>query len=56
MVLPSCCARRRELIPDISSDDIDTLFQTNVIGLIYLTQIFVREFKARDTGVSDGVA
>jgi NADP-dependent 3-hydroxy acid dehydrogenase YdfG len=28
------------------------MFQTNVIGLFHLTQILVRDFKKRNTGVS----
>lgn len=42
--------RGREQIGDISDADIDVMFNTNVIGLIHLTQIFVREMKKRNTG------
>ncbi|KAL7422160.1 hypothetical protein Q5752_002805 [Cryptotrichosporon argae] len=42
--------RGREHVGDIADADIDVMFQTNVIGLIHLTQLFVREFKRRNTG------
>ncbi|WVQ71411.1 hypothetical protein IAR50_000947 [Cryptococcus sp. DSM 104548] len=33
-----------------AEDDINVMFSTNVIGLINLTQIFIRQFKARNRG------
>ncbi|KAK1924741.1 short-chain dehydrogenase [Papiliotrema laurentii] len=33
-----------------ANEDIDVMFNTNVIGLIHLTQIFVREFKKQNSG------
>jgi 3-hydroxy acid dehydrogenase/malonic semialdehyde reductase len=42
--------RGREHVGDISGEDIDIMFQTNVIGLFHLTQILVRDFKKRNTG------
>ncbi|PWN47981.1 putative NADP(+)-dependent dehydrogenase [Violaceomyces palustris] len=39
-----------EKVGDISPDDIDVMIDTNVRGLIHLTQIFVREFKKRQAG------
>ncbi|RXK39559.1 malonic semialdehyde reductase [Tremella mesenterica] len=41
----------REHIGVISDEDIDVMFQTNVIGLIHITQIFVREFKKQNSGM-----
>lgn len=32
---------------EIAQEDIETVFNTNVLGLIQLTQILVRHFKAR---------
>ncbi|KAL7413896.1 NAD-P-binding protein [Mrakia frigida] len=40
----------RESIGDIENEDIDVMFNTNVIGLIHLTQQIVKSFKARKTG------
>ncbi|CAD6565289.1 MAG: hypothetical protein CYPHOPRED_005361 [Cyphobasidiales sp. Tagirdzhanova-0007] len=40
----------REVVGDVSNEDIDTMMNTNVLGLIGMTQIFVREFKKRDKG------
>lgn len=37
-------------VGDISPDEIDVMIDTNVKGLIHLTQIFVREFKKRNAG------
>ncbi|SOV03674.1 probable NADP(+)-dependent dehydrogenase acting on 3-hydroxy acids [Ustilago sp. UG-2017a] len=37
-------------VGDISPDEIDIMIDTNVKGLIHLTQIFVREFKKRNSG------
>ncbi|PWN96488.1 putative NADP(+)-dependent dehydrogenase [Tilletiopsis washingtonensis] len=37
-------------VGDISGDEIDTMIQTNVVGLIATVQLFVREFKARSAG------
>ncbi|KAN0059947.1 hypothetical protein ACQY0O_007920 [Thecaphora frezii] len=37
-------------VGDISPDEIDIMIDTNVKGLIHLTQIFVREFKKRQSG------
>ncbi|KAF9500885.1 NAD(P)-binding protein [Pleurotus eryngii] len=39
-----------EHIGDIADADVEGMFATNVLGLIRLTQIFVREFKARNSG------
>lgn len=39
-----------EKIGDISQADIDTMFNTNVLGLIALTQTFVPKFRAKDSG------
>ncbi|ORX39704.1 NAD(P)-binding protein [Kockovaella imperatae] len=41
----------REAIGDIADSDIDVMFSTNVIGLIHLTQILVREFKKQNSGM-----
>ncbi|BGP55608.1 hypothetical protein JCM8202v2_003213 [Rhodotorula sphaerocarpa] len=40
----------KEHVGDIDSDEIDIMFQTNVLGLITLTQILVKEFKKRNKG------
>jgi 3-hydroxy acid dehydrogenase/malonic semialdehyde reductase len=37
---------------DIADDDIEIMINTNVLGLIRLTQTFVREMKKQDSGVS----
>ncbi|GMK55983.1 hypothetical protein CspeluHIS016_0210390 [Cutaneotrichosporon spelunceum] len=42
--------RGREHIGDIAPEDIDVMFQTNVIGLFHLTQIMVNDFKKRNAG------
>ncbi|KAE8538132.1 hypothetical protein D1P53_006199 [Cryptococcus gattii VGV] len=34
-----------------ADDDINVMFSTNVLGLIHLTQIFVRQFKQRNAGM-----
>ncbi|KAG9226329.1 hypothetical protein CCMSSC00406_0003208 [Pleurotus cornucopiae] len=39
-----------EHIGDIADADVEGMFATNVLGLIRLTQIFVKEFKARNSG------
>lgn len=39
-----------EKVGDISPDEIDVMIDTNVKGLIHMTQIFVREFKKRGSG------
>lgn len=39
-----------EEVGSINDDDVDTMFDTNVIGLIKLTQIFVNHFKERNAG------
>lgn len=39
-----------ERVGDISQDDIEVVINTNVVGLIGMTQVFVREFKKRDRG------
>ncbi|ORY22772.1 hypothetical protein BCR39DRAFT_562224 [Naematelia encephala] len=41
----------REHVGDISDADIDVMIGTNVVGLIHLTQIFVREFKKQNSGM-----
>lgn len=43
--------RGREQIGEIQDADIDVMLNTNVVGLIHLTQIFVREFKKRNSGM-----
>jgi 3-hydroxy acid dehydrogenase/malonic semialdehyde reductase len=43
--------RGREQIGEIEDADIDVMINTNVVGLIHLTQIFVREFKKRNAGM-----
>ncbi|KAJ4176633.1 hypothetical protein NW755_014306 [Fusarium falciforme] len=42
--------RGREHVGDIADEDIDIMMQTNVIGLIRLTQIIVREMKNQGSG------
>jgi len=37
-------------VGDIQESDIDTMFGTNVLGLISLTQLLVKDFKARNAG------
>ncbi|TFY82091.1 hypothetical protein EWM64_g1924 [Hericium alpestre] len=37
-------------VGSITDADIDAMFATNVVGLISITQLFVREFKARGAG------
>jgi 3-hydroxy acid dehydrogenase/malonic semialdehyde reductase len=37
-------------VGDIAPDEIDVMLETNVRGLIHLTQIFVRHFKQRNAG------
>ncbi|KZT50803.1 NAD(P)-binding protein [Calocera cornea HHB12733] len=37
-------------IGDIKDDDMEAMFETNVYGLIRMTQLFVKDFKARNTG------
>ncbi|KAF8323211.1 NAD(P)-binding protein [Clavulina sp. PMI_390] len=39
-----------EKVGDISESDIDAMFATNVFGLMSMTQLLVRDFKARNTG------
>ncbi|KAI0031838.1 NAD-P-binding protein [Vararia minispora EC-137] len=39
-----------ERVGDIASEDIETMFATNVLGLISLTQLLVKDFKARNAG------
>jgi len=39
-----------ERIGQISSDDMEGMFNTNVFGLINMTQAFINEMKARNTG------
>ncbi|KAM0753004.1 NAD(P)-binding protein [Meredithblackwellia eburnea MCA 4105] len=40
----------REQVGDIKESDVDTMFETNVLGLITLTQIFVTAFKKQQSG------
>ena len=40
----------RERVGDIQQDDLDVMINTNVQGLIGMTQVFVKEFKKRDRG------
>ncbi|KAH9997292.1 NAD-P-binding protein [Russula vinacea] len=37
-------------VGDIQDKDIDTMFATNVLGLISLTQLIIKDFKARNAG------
>ncbi|GAA5935490.1 hypothetical protein JCM10213_004041 [Rhodosporidiobolus nylandii] len=37
-------------VGDIDDEELEIMFQTNVLGLIHLTQVFVREFKKREAG------
>jgi len=39
-----------DLVGDILDSDIDAMFATNVLGLISITQLLVKDFKARNTG------
>jgi 3-hydroxy acid dehydrogenase / malonic semialdehyde reductase len=39
-----------EKVGEISPTDIDVMFNTNVLGLIALTQQFIPKFKARGSG------
>jgi len=39
-----------ERIGQISSDDMEGMFNTNVFGLINMTQVFINDMKARNTG------
>ncbi|KAF5315689.1 hypothetical protein D9611_004678 [Ephemerocybe angulata] len=39
-----------EHVGDIASDDVESMFKTNVFGLIHLTQLLVKEFKAKNNG------
>ncbi|KAK4689940.1 hypothetical protein P7C73_g133, partial [Tremellales sp. Uapishka_1] len=41
----------REQVGEIADADVDIMIQTNVLSLIKLTQIFVREFKKQNSGV-----
>lgn len=41
----------REHVGDITDEDVDVMFQTNVLGLIHLTQVVVRDLKTRDSGM-----
>lgn len=41
----------REQVGEITDEDIDVMFETNVLGLIRLTQVVVRELKRRNTGM-----
>ncbi|KAJ7063286.1 hypothetical protein C8F01DRAFT_1209611 [Mycena amicta] len=40
----------RDLVGDIDEKVVEGMFATNVLGLIALTQLFVKDFKARGTG------
>ncbi|GJJ12404.1 hypothetical protein Clacol_006646 [Clathrus columnatus] len=40
----------RETVGDIADSDIDAMFGTNVLGLISMTQLFVKHFKERNAG------
>ncbi|VDB82966.1 unnamed protein product [Peniophora sp. CBMAI 1063] len=39
-----------ERVGDIADEDIEAMFQTNVLGLISLTQLIVKDFKQRQRG------
>ncbi|BCS22554.1 uncharacterized protein APUU_30779S [Aspergillus puulaauensis] len=45
--------RGREHAGDIADDDIDAMVQTNVVGLIRLTQAVVRHMKKQGSGVRE---
>ena len=40
----------RAHVGEIDPQDVDTMFNTNVLGLIKLTQVFVKDMKARGSG------
>jgi 3-hydroxy acid dehydrogenase/malonic semialdehyde reductase len=40
----------REEVGDIADQDVEDMFSTNVLGLVSITQLFVKEFKKRQTG------
>lgn len=37
-------------VGDLKLDDVDRMMETNVRGLIHITQVFVQEFKRRNSG------
>lgn len=37
-------------VGEIRAEDLDAMLETNVRGLIYMSQLFVREFKQRNAG------
>lgn len=39
-----------EKVGDIANTDLEAMFQVNVFGLIAVTQLFIKDFKARKTG------
>jgi len=39
-----------DVVGDVRDSDIDAMFATNVLGLISVTQLLVKDFKARNTG------
>ncbi|CAL1704784.1 unnamed protein product [Somion occarium] len=39
-----------EKIGDISEDDMENMFRVNVFGLISVTQLFIKDFRQRNTG------
>lgn len=41
---------------DIADEDIEIMINTNVVGLIRLTQLFVKEMKKQDSGVCSAYA
>lgn len=43
-------AHGTDIVGNIQDKDIDTMFATNVFGLISLTQLLVKDFKARNAG------
>ncbi|GFZ46297.1 3-hydroxy acid dehydrogenase [Saitozyma sp. JCM 24511] len=43
--------RGREHIGDIADEDVEVMINTNVVGLIRMTQLFVREMKKQDSGM-----
>lgn len=42
--------RGKDKVGDIDPDEIDEMLETNVRGFIHLNQIFIREFKKRNSG------
>ncbi|KAH8924270.1 NAD-binding protein [Atractiella rhizophila] len=39
-----------EKVGEVTDSDVETMFNINVLGLIHITQLFVNQFKARNSG------